>query len=88
MRNTIKYLDPSYAIVFPRTGIPEERFRVFLHEVQLRGLLIGIGSPEGVVEAQQGQEYMDEEGLAGAVKYIKQLPDILGDRKLGWVAIG
>lgn len=88
MRNTIKYLDPSYPMTKPATGIPEERFRIFLHEVQLRGLLIGEGSPEGVVEAQQGQEYMDESGATGAVKYIKQLADIDGDRTQGWVAIG
>lgn len=88
MRNTIKYIDPSYPIVFTNTGVPEERFRIFLHEVQLRGLLIGVGSPEGEVEAQQGQEYMDEEGVAGSVKFIKQLADIGGDRTLGWVAIG
>lgn len=88
MRNTIKYIDPSYPIVLTNTGVPEERFRIFLHEVQLRGLLIGVGSPEGEVEAQQGQEYMDEEGVAGSVKFIKQLADIGGDRTLGWVAIG
>lgn len=88
MRNTIKFIDPSYPIVLIKNGVPEERFRVFLHEVQLRGLLIGEGSPEGAVEAQQGQEYMDETGVAGSVKWIKQLADISGDRSQGWVAIG
>lgn len=87
MRSTIKYVDPSYPIV-KKDGTVEDHYRIFVHEVYLRGLLIGTGSPEGVVEAQQGQEYMDEEGLTGAVKYIKQLSDISGDRTQGWVAIG
>jgi hypothetical protein len=50
--------------------------------------LIGTGSPEGVVEAQQGVEYMDETGTTGSVKWIKQLADISGDKSQGWVAIG
>lgn len=87
MRSTIKYIDPSYPIV-KKDGVTEDHFRIFILEVYRRGLLIGIGSPEGVIEAQQGQEYMDEEGLAGAVKFIKQLSDIGGDRSQGWVAIG
>ena len=50
-------------------------------------LIIGTGSPEGVIEATVGREYMDDTGLAGAVKFIKQLPDIGGDRTKGWVAV-
>lgn len=63
-------------------------FNVWVRQVTERGLLIGSGSPEGVVEAQQGAEYMDEDGLAGAVKFIKQKASIAGDRTMGWVAIG
>lgn len=88
MRNTIRYVDPSLPLVNRNTAVATDYFRIFLLETQLRGLLIGIGSPEGVVEAQQGAEYMDEIGAPGAIKYIKQSADIGGDRTLGWVAIG
>lgn len=88
MRSLIKYVDSTYPIVNPKTGIVKDFFRIFMLEVQNSGLLIDIGSPEGVVEAQQGKFYMDEEGLAGAVLFLKQLADIDGDRTQGWVAIG
>ena len=87
MRSVIRYIDPSYQLT-NKKGIALNHFRIFLQEVYRSGLLIGTGSPEGVVEAAQGQEYMDEEGVAGAVKYIKQVNDIDGDRTSGWVAIG
>ena len=87
MKTTINKIDPSWPIVWPRTGIASDNFRLFILQVEERGLTIGTGSPEGVVEAQQGAEYMDDAGLAGAVKFIKQLADIGGDRTLGWVAI-
>lgn len=88
MRSTIRYINPSYPIINNVTLVPTDSFRIFIKEVQERGLLIGTGSPEGVVEAQQGREYMDETGVTGSVKYIKQLADIGGDRTQGWVAIG
>ena len=65
-----------------------EPFRVFIRQVQERNLFIGTGSPETVVLAQQGAEYMDDAGAPGAVLYIKQLADIGGDRTQGWQAIG
>lgn len=88
MRNTITKINTINPIVDPKTGMVNDQFRLFLLQTAERGLLIGTGSPENVVEAQQGAEYMDETGLAGAVKYIKQLADIGGDKSQGWVAIG
>ena len=87
MRRTITRIDASIPIN-DQNGYVNEQFRIFLLQVYERGLIIGTGSPEGVVEAEQGQEYMDETGLTGAVKYIKQLANIAGDRSSGWVAIG
>lgn len=87
MRRTITRIDASTPIN-DQSGYVNEQFRIFLLQVYERGLIIGTGSPEGVVEAEQGQEYMDETGLTGAVKYIKQLANIAGDRSSGWVAIG
>lgn len=88
MRNTIRYVDPSHPIVSKATAVPLDYFRIFLLEVHRRGLLIGSGSPEGVVEAQQGAEYMDEDGMIGTILWIKQKADIAGNRTQGWIAIG
>lgn len=87
MRNTIRYFDPSFGIV-DQSGRVLDAMRIFMLECHLRGLLIGEGSPEGIVEAQQGAAYMDETGAPGAVLYMKQLADSGGDRTQGWVAIG
>ncbi len=88
MKQTITRFDSQVPLVLPQTGMASEAFNIWVRQVTERGLLIGTGTPEGYVEAQQGAEYMDETGIAGAVKYIKQLADIAGDRTKGWVAIG
>lgn len=68
-------------------GVMSDIFQRWMNQVTRNDLLIGTGSPEGVIEAQIGREYMDDTGLAGAVKFIKQLPDIGGDRTQGWVEV-
>lgn len=83
---TINQYDPTVPIV-DHTGTINDSFNIWIKQVTDRGLIIGTGSPEGVVEARQGVEYLDKTGLAGAVKFIKQLNDIAGDRTKGWVAI-
>ena len=61
--------------------------RFVTDEVNNRSLLFGTGSPEGVVEAVKGREYMDESGTASAIKYIKKSDDIAGNKTLGWILI-
>jgi hypothetical protein len=73
--------------VVDKEGKPLQVLQLFSEEVARMQTIIGTGSPEGVIEALEGQEYMNRTGLPGAVKYIKQLPDIGGNRKLGWVPI-
>lgn len=87
MRNTIARLDHSQPIV-AKNGMATDHFRLFLLQVAERGLLIGTGSPDGVVEAQQGVFYMDDAGAAGSVLWLKQLADVSGDKTDGWIAIG
>lgn len=87
MRSVIRYVDPSYRMLDEK-GIPFDHFRTFMQDVYRFSLIIGDGSPEGVVEAVQGREYLNENGSAGSIKYIKQFSDIGGDRSKGWIAIG
>lgn len=68
-------------------GLMTDQFQRWVELITRNDLLIGTGSPEGVVEATQGQEYMDRTGVAGAIKYIKKDADIAGDRTKGWVLI-
>ena len=68
-------------------GRMTDEFREYINQITALDLIVGTGSPEGVIEATVGREYMDDAGLAGAVKFVKQLADIGGDRTQGWVAI-
>ena len=62
--------------------------RVFFREIWTQSLIIGTGSPEGVVEAEIGASYMDDAGTAGAIKYIKRdADDGAGDKTIGWILV-
>lgn len=88
MRYQINRPNHTLPIVDPNNGFATDQYRIMLNQIYDRGLIIGTGSPDGVIEAQQGVEYMDEAAAAGSIKWIKQQADIGGDRSLGWVAIG
>lgn len=88
MRYQINKINFTQPLIDRHNGFATDQFRIFLSQVIERGLIIGDGSPDGVIEAQQGVEYMDQTGIAGSVKWIKQQADIGGDKSLGWVAIG
>ncbi|WP_372857615.1 hypothetical protein [Pseudoalteromonas sp.] len=72
-------------------GSPNVQFNSWLKTVSDRALIIGTGSPESVVEANQGAIYMDDSGIAGAILYIKRdADDGLGpvpDKTKGWVLV-
>jgi len=59
--------------------------RSFFRSIYIQALIIGTGSPEGVVEAEQGADYMDDAGTAGNIRYSKRDNDIAGDKTLGWI---
>jgi len=79
---------PPYSVaIATEGGFLTQPYITFLNSVIKLDILSGTGSPEGVFEAQQGQEYMDTSGVAGAIKYIKRDTDILGDKTKGWILI-
>jgi hypothetical protein len=47
-------------------------------------IIVGTGSPEGVVEARQPRQYLQTDGAANQIMWIKKLNDIGGDRTMGW----
>ncbi len=76
----------TYNIVDSK-GNMTQLFRVWTQLVSNLGLIVGTGSPEGVVAGVQGQEYMDDTGTPGNIKYIKRDAAIGGDATLGWILI-
>ena len=62
--------------------------RTHFRALTTQALIIGTGSPEGSVEAEQGASYMDDAGTAGAIKYIKRdNDDGAGDKSIGWILV-
>ena len=79
-------VEPTVKIV-EDNGKPTQSFQVFLAEIARQSTLSGSGSPEGVVIGDRTQMYMDEDGTAGAILYVKKLADISGDRTQGWILV-
>ncbi len=82
----IPTLDPAESIV-NEAGEMTEVFQKWALQITNLDLIVGTGSPEGNITAQVGREYLDDAGTAGAVKFIKQKAELLGDRAKGWVAV-
>ena len=68
-------------------GIMQQVFRTWANEITRLDLIIGAGSPEGVVDATQGRQYMDNTGTSGAILYIKRNAAIGGDSTQGWILV-
>ena len=66
-------------------GTLTSQSRTFFRTLFIQALIIGTGTPEGVVVAEQGANYMDDTGTASNLEYRKQKGDIGGDKSLGWV---
>lgn len=67
-----------------RTTLRASEFlREMVRQVNLNTVLSGTGSPEGVLEAEPKQMYMDESGSAGSILYIKQT----GTGSTGWILV-
>lgn len=64
-----------------------QEFRSWVRIITERSLMIGSGSPDGVVSAPQGAQYMDESGSSGSILWLKRASDIGGDVTLGWVLV-
>lgn len=68
-------------------GTMAQPFRQFTQEASLSIPIIGVGSPEGVVEARQYSLYIDSTGSSGSIEYRKMQPSIAGDTSQGWIAV-
>lgn len=62
-------------------------FRSWMNRISDNVPLVSTGSPEGVIEAPQYTLYIDETTPTVPVQYRKMLPEIGGDRSMGWVSL-
>jgi hypothetical protein len=65
----------------------EQPFRQWTQDAALSIPIVGVGSPEGAVEARQYSLYIDSTGGSGAIEYRKMLPEIGNDRSKGWLLV-
>ena len=79
-------VQPEDKIVEP-DGTMNLRFRLWTEGVTKLDIIIGTGTPETFVQAEQGRLYMDETGTSGNILYIKRDADIGGDRSQGWILV-
>lgn len=63
------------------------RTQDFFNELYKQIPIRGTGSPEGVVQAEQFQKYIDTTGASGSIEYIKRDTDVAGDTSKGWIAV-
>lgn len=68
-------------------GQLKEPFFTWVGQVTALDPLTGEGPPEGNVKAAQFRHYIDTNGTASNVEYVKLKADITGDTSLGWVLI-
>lgn len=70
-------------------GAMEQSFRAWVNTITRESLIIGSGSPEGVIPAPKGANYMDEDGATGSLMYRKRdASDSAGDISKGWIVYG
>lgn len=68
-------------------GLPEQTFREWVLRVANNMVIVGTGTPEGVIEAAQYTLYVDEAVPLTPVTYRKMLPEVTGDRSKGWATV-
>ena len=68
-------------------GVMDDVYQRWVTQITALDLIIGTGSPEGVIEATVGRAYMDNTGATGSLLYMKRDADIGGDRTQGWIAV-
>lgn len=81
---------PKLAAAFPivhEDGTMTEAFRSYMAELGYALPLVGAGTPEASVEANQFSTYINSTGASGTLMYVKKLTDIGGDKTKGWIAV-
>ena len=86
MVDRVVLLNPSNSLM-REDGSLQPAFQLFAQSLANRALIISSGSPESVIEANQGALYMDDAGTAGAILYVKKSADVAGNKTQGWILV-
>ena len=78
---------PPRNLPITNDGLVNEVFWQWMVTLSRVPLIVGAGSPEGIVAARPTELYMDSAGVAGAILYIKRDADVGGDKSLGWILV-
>ena len=70
-----------------KAGSMSDAFRLWTGAITRMDIIVGTGSPEGVISAGVTRLYMDDAGTTGSILYIKQLAQITNDPKNGWILV-
>lgn len=70
-----------------KDGTMEPAFRDQINRFYDQFPLAGVGNPNGVVEGEYMQLYLNIIGTTGSIEWRKMLVEVNGDKKLGWVAV-
>ena len=82
MATKITGLPRTRAIVDSK-GVLTQEAGAYFSVLTARAIITGVGSPEGVVEADKAAIYMDENGTSGAILYVKSSDG----GNTGWVLV-
>ena len=84
----IRVIQPSSdRALIEEDGTPTQQANSWFKTITDRSIIIGKGSPEAAVEANNGSMYMDSTGATGSVLYIKRDADVSGDKTKGWFLV-
>lgn len=81
---------PVLNVAFPvvdDAGLMTEPFRKYMATLGYALPIVGAGTPEAAVEANQFSIYINSTGTTGTLMYVKKLTDIGNDKTKGWVAV-
>lgn len=78
----ITQLDKNRPIT--KDGNMLEMFYQWMLSVSNLSTIVGTGSPEGVITARATRFYLQTDGTANQILWVKKLDDIAGDRSAGW----
>jgi hypothetical protein len=82
----IAQLNAADPIVYP-DGTMQPVFQKQMNRYETAFPIVGAGDPNGVVEGTYLQLYVNITGTTGSIDWRKMLPDVGGDKTLGWVAV-
>ena len=74
--------------IIDENGVMTAIFQRWVTAITMLDLIVGSGSPEGVIDATVGRFYLNDTGTTITLLYVKKLAEIGGDSTMGWEAVG